>query len=404
MGAYNKMIDRRDFLMTLGLAGITPGLIGASRSGPAFQPLGHALVLSGGGARGAYEAGIIGALAAKGAINDATPLSPYGVVCGTSIGALNGWFVATGQYTRLRELWYGISGEKLVQLKPQFAAIRDPESGIINRIASAIALASLTKNQGALLDSQPVLDWIARHVDPERPLLVPLIWVSTNLTTQRAEYFYARPQSAPAGVPEEVVTSLRLTLGPETVVREATTDLLHRELFASAAVPLAWDPVEIPGPDGAVHEYCDGGVASNSPVSIAHSVAAVADVVLMNPPFEPETDYADAIAIAFGAFGTMQRKILVNEVRNTYFQSMSKRAFAGLPEAAAALVAEEQPLLASLMASVHATDLFYMRPKETLPLGAGAFNDEKGIGKAYRIGWEDALRGFTPYDWRMFDL
>ena len=100
----------------------------------------------------------------------------------------------------------------------------------------------------------------------------------------------------------------------------------------------------------------------------------------------------------------MQRKILVNELRNAYFQSIGKRAFTSLPEGAATLVAEEQPLLASLMASVHATDLFYMRPKETLPLGAGAFNDEKGIGKAYRIGWEDALRGFTPYDWRMFDL
>jgi hypothetical protein len=45
-----------------------------------------------------------------------------------------------------------------------------------------------------------------------------------------------------------------------------------------------------------------------------------------------------------------------------------------------------------------------MRPKETLPLGAGAFDDEEGIGKAYRIGWYDAFRGFTAYDWKTFDV
>jgi predicted acylesterase/phospholipase RssA len=394
------MLDRRDFMKALGAAGLTPGLTAAALGGPAFEPLTRALVLSGGGARGAYEAGIIAGLAAKAGVSDGAPLSPYGIVCGTSIGALNGWFVATGQYTRLRDLWYGISAENLVRLKPQFAAIRDPESGVGNRFASAIRLASLTKNQGALLDSQPVLDWIARHVDPETPLLMPLIWVSTNLTMQRAEYFYMRPRGAPAGVPEEVIASLQLSLGPNTIVRAATADLLHRQLFASAAVPVAWDPVQMPGPDGSIDQYCDGGVASNSPVSFAHAVASAADVILMDPPFEPVTDYTDAVTIGFGVFGTMQRKILATDMRNVYFQSVAKNAFARVTDRRAMPNAEHERELASFMA----TDLFFMRPKETLPLGAGAFDDEEGIGKAYRIGWYDAFRGFTAYDWKTFDV
>jgi predicted acylesterase/phospholipase RssA len=398
------MLDRRDFMKALGAAGLTPGLTAAALGGPAFEPLTRALVLSGGGARGAYEAGIIAGLAAKAGVSDGAPLSPYGIVCGTSIGALNGWFVATGQYTRLRDLWYGISAENLVRLKPQFAAIRDPESGVGNRFASAIRLASLTKNQGALLDSQPVLDWIARHVDPETPLLMPLIWVSTNLTMQRAEYFYMRPRGAPAGVPEEVIASLQLSLGPNTIVRAATADLLHRQLFASAAVPVAWDPVQMPGPDGSIDQYCDGGVASNSPVSFAHAVASAADVILMDPPFEPVTDYTDAVTIGFGVFGTMQRKILATDMRNVYFQSVAKNAFARVTDRRAMPNAEHERELASFMASSVATDLFFMRPKETLPLGAGAFDDEEGIGKAYRIGWYDAFRGFTAYDWKTFDV
>jgi hypothetical protein len=32
------------------------------------------------------------------------------------------------------------------------------------------------------------------------------------------------------------------------------------------------------------------------------------------------------------------------------------------------------------------------------------FHDEQSIGAAYRIGWEDAARGFTPYDWQTFEL
>jgi hypothetical protein len=159
----------------------------------------------------------------------------------------------------------------------------------------------------------------------------------------------------------------------------------------------------MPGPDGSINQYCDGGVASNSPVLFAHAVAAAADVILMDPPFEPVADYTDAVTIGFGVFGTMQRKILVTDMRTVYFQSVAKRAFAHLPDMSA-MPSEHERLVASFMAASVATDLFFMRPKETLPLGAGAFDDQKGIGEAYRIGWDDAFRGFTPYDWETFDV
>ncbi len=68
------------------------------------------------------------------------------------------------------------------------------------------------------------------------------------------------------------------------------------------AIPIAFDPVVMPGPDGALNAYCDGGVASNSPVAIAHAVANSADVVLLDPPFEAEEEYKDALEIAFGAY------------------------------------------------------------------------------------------------------
>jgi predicted acylesterase/phospholipase RssA len=397
------MIERRSFLFALGASGLAPALLGAFDD-EAYEPVERALVLSGGGARGAYEAGIVGALAAMGGVSDGSRLPPYEMVCGTSIGALNGWFVATGQYTKLHDLWYGISGEDLMRPKEQYAALRDSQSGVLDRAASAVSLVGLTRNQRALLQNEPVLDWISRNIDAATPLLMPFVWAVTNLTLQRPEYFYLLPQSRGGELPLQVTHALQLTLGPHTVVREATPDLLHQAIFASAALPLVFDPVLIPNPNGMVNEYCDGGVASNSPVGIAHAVSKGADVVLLDPPFEPDTSYDDAIAIAYGVFGTMQRKILETEMHNAYFQSVGKRAFTRLTPGEISHATHASPQLARFMETIPVTELRYIRPNDVLPVTVAGFNDEVGIGKAYRMGWEDATRGFTPYQWETFQL
>ncbi|HEX4014548.1 MAG TPA: patatin-like phospholipase family protein, partial [Candidatus Cybelea sp.] len=300
------MIDRRRFLLAAGASAIAPALLGASPEEHPFRPLERALVFSGGGARGAYEAGIVGALVAQQHVPDGAPLAPYEAICGTSIGALNGWMVAAAQYSKLQELWFGISSEDVIRPKPQYEALRDPESGVLDRVASVVSLVGLVRNQRAVLQSEPAFDWISRHVDPSTPLVAPLIWAVTNLTLQRPEYFYVRPQGRPE-IPARVRHALVALLGEQTIVREATPDILHQAIFASIAIPIAFDPVSMPGPDGKMNSYCDGGVASNSPVGIAHAVANGADIVLLDPPFEPEENYDDAVDIAFAAYGTMQR-------------------------------------------------------------------------------------------------
>lgn len=365
------MIGRQDFLAGLAACGLAPALLGATVRDAAVAPLQHALVLSGGGARGAYEGGIVGALAAQAALRDGSPLLPYQVVCGSSIGAITGWFVATGQYTRLRELWYGISDEHLLRPKAAYAALQDAESGVLNRAASATRLIELARNQIGLLQSEPVYDWISRNIDPEMPLLIPLVWAVTNLAKQQPEYFYVRASGGGSPLPDTVVRALQASLGTRTtVVREATPDLLHSALFASTALPIVFDPVMMPGPDGAITAYCDGGIASNSPVGIAHALSQAADVVLIEPPLEPDTTYQDAVEVAFGIFGTMQREILALEMRNASSQMV----------------------------------LRYIRPQRVLPLRVIGFDDEAGIGKAYRVGWEDLARGFTAYNWKTFEV
>lgn len=387
--------------MTLGMAGAMPALLGAASD--VLRPARRALVLSGGGALGSYAAGIIGCLATAAGVKDGTVLPPYELVCGTSIGALNGWFVATGQYTKLHDLWYGVSADHIIQFKPQFAALRDPQAGAGDRAIATIRVASLTKDQNAFFDSKPVVDWVTRNLDPERPLVMPLVWATTNLTMQQPEYLYMRPANAPPGLNDAIVRNLKVALGPQTVVREASADLFHKQIFASFAVPLLWDPVQLPGPDGTVNQYCDGGVAANSPVSVAHAVATGADVILLNPAREEISNYENAIEVSAGMFSTMQQKILSGDMRSVYFQSVAKRAFARLSNSDIAIATEGEAQLAAFIASLPPTELTYIRPKNKLPVGGAAFDDQRGIGEAYRIGWNDAIAGFTPYDWKTFD-
>ncbi len=60
-----------------------------------------ALVLSGGGALGAFEAGAIKALHDGG--------SEFDLICGTSIGAINASFAAQDKIDELTALWLGIA-------------------------------------------------------------------------------------------------------------------------------------------------------------------------------------------------------------------------------------------------------------------------------------------------------
>ena len=70
----------------------------------------RALVLSGGAALGAYEAGVAYAL---------LELESFDLVCGTSIGALNGTLVAQGARDQLREVWATVAKAGVTTLRPE---------------------------------------------------------------------------------------------------------------------------------------------------------------------------------------------------------------------------------------------------------------------------------------------
>ncbi len=71
----------------------------------------YALALAGGGARGAYEVGVWDALVQAGIRIVA--------VSGTSIGAMNGAFVATGELQRAKDIWMQLSYKDVMDADPE---------------------------------------------------------------------------------------------------------------------------------------------------------------------------------------------------------------------------------------------------------------------------------------------
>jgi predicted acylesterase/phospholipase RssA len=399
---------RRGFLGTLGAAALAPLAIGASppedAAGKSPISVSHALILIGGGARGAYEAGLVAGLAERGGIADGQMLAPYGMVCGSSVGAINAWFVATGQYAELRRAWHTLAAADVIRLKSKYVTLDRPHRFIGERIRAALRLdAGIFKNETGVARSEPVLDWMSRHIDPTRPLLMPMIWAVTNLTTQAPEYFYRLPPSFDPKMSAEMHRVLRFTLGNTAVIREAPDAIFLRTLLASAAIPIVFDPVKLTMADGSEGLYVDGGVASNASVSIARSVARNIHVVLVDPVSQRES-YANIVEIVMGTYDTMQRKILEGDMRSVYVESLTKRARNRLAPGAKAELQNGSTDLETFFHDLPVVDLAYIRPGHALPADLSAFEDQPALDATFAAGEADSARGFTPYGWETFRL
>ncbi len=348
----------------------------------------RALVFSGGGALGAYEAGIVAGLVDRLGIHDGQPL-PYDLVCGTSIGALNAYCVATAQYGRLRWAWHTIPETGVIRLKPRYQKIRDRASGVVSRLTEAIRLGfGLTKNVLGVLDNAPVVEFYRTFVQPDDPVHVPFYFASTNLSRLRGEIFLRRA-TTPAGLEKQRVNDELLALATHVLVREAGNDIVRTALFASAAIPLAFDPVELISPEGTIDQYVDGGVTYNVPVNIARRCAETISVALVDPPRE-ETDktYDDAVSIGFGVFETMQHSLLEYQVRLAVVESYMFESLTGGFEG----VTDPQAKIARIPLKAE-----LLRPKSTLAGTVLSFNDPAAIQAMWKVGYADGIAGFEPY-------
>lgn len=200
------------------------------------------LVLQGGGALGAYQAGAFEGAAAAGAMPD--------WVCGVSIGAINAALIAGNpperRVPRLREFWDRVSSA--APLVPAFVLPTelDPVRALFNRMAAGSATVfgvpgffqplgwSGGVNALSFYDTGPLRDTLLELVDFEliNRKGVRLSVGAVNVVNGNSVYF----------------DNHKITLRPE-------------HIMASGALPPGFPPVAIDG-----QHYWDGGIVSNSPL------------------------------------------------------------------------------------------------------------------------------------------
>jgi NTE family protein len=182
-----------------------------------------AFVLSGGGSLGAIQIGMLEALAER----DVTP----DLIIGTSVGALNGMFLAARP-----------GREGAAQLSAIWRRLRRKDVFPIGPIAGAFGYYGLR-------------NWLVHPSSLERLI--------------REQSRFSRLEDAP--IPLHVVAT-DITSGLEVLLSRGDT---VKAVLASAAIPGVFPPVRIDD-----RELVDGGVANNTPLSHALALGATQVYVL----------------------------------------------------------------------------------------------------------------------------
>jgi predicted acylesterase/phospholipase RssA len=178
------------------------------------------------------------------------------------------------------------------------------------------------------------------------------------------------------------------TIGGSTVARVATNALLLTELQASAAIPILFDPIELPSVDGGVDHFVDGGVSDNSPLDLARAFAHTVCLILVEPQTPGRARYENALQIAIRVDGIEANRMFDDSLRAAYDDTREKRLFAN---------GSLSPAERAYESHVLDTELFYMRPRGELAVGFLEFDQQAKIDSAYSVGVEDIADGWIPY-------
>ncbi len=239
-----------------------------------------ALVLSGGGARGAYEAGVLAGLGDV--LGARSPL--FDVLSGASVGAINAAYLAAhadradNGVRDLVGLWTSLQlGEHLRPRLVGFAGEASPRSSRWGR---------------ALLDPRPFEALISRRIPWER--------VHANIRSGLVHALVVSALDISAGKTNTFVelapTAHCVPLPPHDPRRVTRIESITADhVLASAALPFLFPARRVGG-----SYYCDGGLRFNTPMAPAIRTGAAKLVVIplramRTPPAEMAEPFPNAV-------------------------------------------------------------------------------------------------------------
>ncbi len=241
-----------------------------------------ALVLPGAGARGAYQVGVLKAVARL--LPPGAP-NPFAIIAGTSAGAINAAVLAgrAANFERgvaeMEQVWANFHANQVYRTD----ALAMLKSSL--RWVAALVFGGLgVSNPHSLLDNAPLRELLERNVRfaaiaraiDQGQLDAVAVTASGYATARSVTFFQGRPELKP-------------WVRVRRIGRPARIDIDH--LMASAAVPFVFPPVRIGG-----EYYGDGSMRHRAPLSPALHLGADRMLVIgvrdEQPDPEPAADVA----------------------------------------------------------------------------------------------------------------
>jgi NTE family protein len=241
-----------------------------------------AVVLPGGGARGAYEIGalsvLLPALEARG--------ERVSVYCGTSVGAINATTLASLAHLPVdQQVAEALGRWRDLRKRDVIAPIAGGGGARTMLRLLAHGLGVYRVSLASLLDPTPLrasldrwTDWRMLSRNVERGVVDSVCVVATSLASGGPVAFVACREGAPAY--------------HEDGLRYVKARLRGEHVRASAAIPLLFPAVEITSPRAARGHYIDGGTRLNSPIKPALHLGADRVIVVGLEPFAAVTPRA----------------------------------------------------------------------------------------------------------------
>lgn len=339
--------------------------------------LNTALVLSGGGARGAYEAGVL-----KYVREELPPRVRanvrFNIICGTSVGAINSCYFAAlnhvpdAQGDALVQMWkslridgiYQIGWRELVNL-PKFL-FGSRGRGELDEIIGPSRL-------GGLFNTSPMEKLVRREIrwqniqsNIQSGDLNALAVTATHISTGTTHVFLQRSSQ------EKLIWSTDSQTYPFEV------EIGPSHALASAAIPWIFPAVEIEG-----EVYCDGGLKLNTPISPALRLGAdrlfLIGLKADNPSGEQKPTRIDRYPSALFLLGKILNALMVDK---TDYDLKRLERFNALVDLNNPVIDEKMKSLRGL--SYRRVDNLVVRPSEDI--GVVASRRLRMGGLAERVG------------------
>ncbi len=240
-----------------------------------------AIVLSGGGARGAYEAGVVEGIVEV--LGRGRGRAPFSIFTGTSVGAINAAYLAAHadlpdmNIEGLLAHWRGLELSRHVSLDP----IRFLAGGNLRERLARWREGGDERFGRSLLNPRALEELVETGVPYERlhenvrdGVVEGLVIAALEISTARTSLF---AEMAPD-------STFSPSHDPRRLYRPTRVEARH--VLASAALPLLFPARRI-----GRHFYCDGGIRFNTPISPA--IRCGADRLVVVSLLYPKSDLAE---------------------------------------------------------------------------------------------------------------